>query len=81
MSHWLDEFKLSGKQTKSADGKILGNIREIENNYILTENESKFYVPRYLIEKYDGNTLWFKIDEEEAKNKFMLATSPATEPF
>ena len=81
MSHWLDDFKLSGKQTKSADGKILGSIREIENNYILTENDSKFYVPRYLIEKYDGNTLWFKIDEDEAKNKFMLETTPAPGPF
>lgn len=46
MSHWLNEFKISGKQTKSADVKMLGNIRELENNYVLTENESAFYIPR-----------------------------------
>ena len=81
MSHWLNEFKISGKQTKSADVKMLGNIRELENNYVLTENESAFYIPRYLIDKYDGNALWFKIDKAEAKSKFMLGTVPTSGPF
>lgn len=43
--------------------------------YVLIEDESKFYLPAYLIEKYDGNTLWFKIDGNEAKSKFMIATA------
>ena len=75
MSHWIHEFNVSGKQAKSADGKLLGSITEVENNYVLTENESKFYIPAYLIEKYDGNALWFKIDGNEAKNKFMIAAA------
>ena len=66
MSHWIYEFNLSGKQAKCVDGKHLGSLREVENNYVLTEDESKFYIPAYLIEKYDGNKLWFKIDVNEA---------------
>ena len=53
MSHWIHEFNLLGKQAKSVDGKLLGSIREVENNYVLTENESKFYLPTYLIDKSD----------------------------
>jgi hypothetical protein len=43
---------------------------------VLAEGESKFYIPTYLIEKYEGGKLWFRIDEGEAKSKFMLVTSP-----
>ena len=76
MSHWIHEFNLSGKQAKSADGKLLGSILEVENNYVLTENESKFYIPTYLIDKFNDNMLWFKIDGDEAKSKFMIASAP-----
>ena len=72
----VDRHKLSSKQAKSVNGKNLGSVREVENNYVLAECESKFYIPTYLIEKYDDSTLWFKIDEDEAKSKFMLATAP-----
>jgi hypothetical protein len=81
VSIWLNEFKLTSKQAKSADGTDLGNVREVENNYILTEGVSKFYIPTYFIQKYEDGTLWFKFDEAEAKSKFMLGTSPAPGPF
>lgn len=81
MSHWIYEFNFTGKQVKSVDGKMLGNVLEVENNYVLTENESKYFLPAYLIEKYDGNTLWFKIDGDEAKSKFMLGTAPVHGAF
>ena len=73
MSHWITEFNFSGKQAKSVDGKMLGNVREVVNNYVLTEDESKYYIPTYLIERYEDDKLWFKIDGYEAKSKFMMA--------
>ena len=76
MSHWLDRNKLSSKQAKCVNGKMLGNVQEVEDGYVLTEGESKFYIPTYLIDKYDGNALWFKIDEDEARSKFKIATAP-----
>lgn len=48
MSILEDRYKLPGKQVKSVDGILLGSVRELVNNYILTEGESKFYIPRYL---------------------------------
>jgi hypothetical protein len=77
MSRWIDQAKLSRRQAKSANGKILGNIGEVEENYVVTEGESKFYIPTYLIEKFDGDSLFFKIDDDEAKSKFMIAKAPA----
>lgn len=76
MSRW-QPYNLSSKQTKSVDGRMLGTIREVEDNYVLTDGEPRFYIPVYLIEKFDGDTLWFKIDEDEARSKFMIATAPA----
>jgi len=78
---WEDRYKLPGKQAKSVDGMLLGRVREMENDYVLTDGEPNFYIPRYLIEKYDGISLWFKIDSDEAKSKFMLGTSPTPSPF
>jgi hypothetical protein len=78
---WEDRYKLPGKQAKSVDGMLLGKVREMENDYVLTDGEPNFYIPRYLIEKYDGSSLWFKIDSDEAKSKFMLGTSPTPSPF
>ena len=76
MSRWIDRYKLSSKQAKSVNGKMLGNVMEVEDNYVLTEGESRFYIPAYLIEKFDGESLWFKIDEDEAKSRFKIATTP-----
>ena len=81
MSIWQDRYKIPGKEAKSTDGKSLGNIREMDSSYVLTDGEPNFYIPRYLIEKYDGNALWFKIDADEAKDKFMLGTVPVPGPF
>jgi len=76
MSHWIDQHNLSSRQAKSVNGKELGNVQEVADNYVLTEGESKFYIPIYLIEKYDVDALWFKISEDEAKSKFMIAKEP-----
>jgi hypothetical protein len=44
---WEDRYKLPGKQSKSVDGVLLGNVREMESDYVLTDGESNFYIPRY----------------------------------
>jgi hypothetical protein len=42
-----DRYKTPGKEAKSADGISLGNIREMDNRYVLTDGEPNFYIPRY----------------------------------
>jgi hypothetical protein len=72
MFQWVDRYKISNKKARSFDGKDLGKIKEVENNYVLIEGESKFYIPTYFIQKYEDGNLWFKIDEDEAKSRFMI---------
>jgi len=70
--HHVSMFQIPNKKARSFDGKELGNIKEVENNYVLIEGESKFYIPTYFIQKYEDGNLWFKIDEDEAKSRFMI---------
>jgi hypothetical protein len=36
----------------------------------------KFYLPKSLVERFDDNTVWFKITEEEANTYKKHATKP-----
>jgi uncharacterized protein (TIGR02271 family) len=44
-------------------------------------SKEKFYIPKYLVEGYDGNTLWFKVSEEEAKNSFLKDSAPTADEY
>ena len=68
---------LSKKGARDVNDQDLGKILEVDHNYVLIEkgtsnNDERFYIPLYLLEKYDQNTLWFRIDQEEAKNNFKV---------
>jgi hypothetical protein len=57
------DLNLSKQQAKD-----LGEIQEVDQNYILIQkgtpyNNERFYIPMYLVEKNNGNTLWFRIDQ------------------
>ena len=76
-------LNLSKKEAKDVNDNDLGEVQEVDENYILIEkrtsyNNERFYIPMYLAQKYDGNTLWFKIDQEEAKNNFTINSEPSS---
>ena len=54
--------ELKGKKVKSNDGKDLGDIDKISQNYIKLEKgtikKEKFWVPKYLADAFDGKVLW-----------------------
>ena len=69
------------KAARGANDEDLGNVQDVDQNHILTQrgmlnNEEKFYIPRYLVERYDDNVLWFRISKEEAKSSFMINSLP-----
>ena len=33
-------------------------------------DKNRFYLPKNLVDKFDGHTLWFKITEDEAYNTY-----------
>jgi hypothetical protein len=75
---------LSKKGARDVKDQDLGKILEVDHNYVLIEkgtsnNDERFYIPLYLLEKYDQNTLWFRIDQEEAKNNFTVYSQPISD--
>ena len=62
------------------DNSDLGEVLEINPEYIITQKGTlvvdKFYIPKSLIERFDDNTVWFKITEEDANKYKKHATKP-----
>ena len=61
--------ELKGGKIQSNDGKDLGDINKISQNYIKlvkgTIKKEKFWVPKYLADAFDGKVRWLLTGEEE----------------
>src|SRR5919202_981834 len=75
---WSDVIK---KEARGSNDEDLGEVQEVGENYILVQkgliNKDKFYIPKDMVESYDGDVLRFSISEEDAKSRF-LGDSPPT---
>jgi hypothetical protein len=75
MDDSFDWNKVIKKEAKSNDNKELGEIQGTEYNYLVVErglvNKEFFYIPKDLVENYDGKTVKFKISEEEIEKKYL----------
>jgi hypothetical protein len=74
-------YNLLQKKARGSNNEDLGEVQDSDEDYLLTQkeiskNKERLYIPRYLIEKYDGKTLWLRISEEEARNKFIINSQP-----
>ncbi|HET9807790.1 MAG TPA: hypothetical protein VFP49_12860 [Nitrososphaeraceae archaeon] len=49
----------------------LGEVQDVSNEYIITQqgtlDKVVFYIPKNLVDHFDGITVYFKLTEEEAK--------------
>ena len=72
---FVDWNKVIKKEAKSNDNKELGEIQGTEYNCLVVErglvNKEFFYIPKDLVENYDGKTVNFKISEEEIEKKYV----------
>jgi hypothetical protein len=77
--------QLKGKKVKSNDGKDLGDIDKISQNYIKLEKgtikKEKFWIPKYLADAFDGKVLWLLAGEEEIRAKFQYGEEPPVEQY
>ncbi len=59
------------KKKQGSDGGNLGEVKEITHNYVITEkgivDKDRFHIPKESIRHVDGQYVWFKITEEQAK--------------
>ncbi|AIF82751.1 conserved domain protein, TIGR02271+C111 [Candidatus Nitrososphaera evergladensis SR1] len=57
---WSDVIK---KEARGTDDSDFGEVQEVGQNYVLTQRgtleKERFYIPKYLVNGYDGHTLWF----------------------
>ena len=62
------------------DNAHLGEVQEINPEYIVTQKGTlvvdKFYIPKNLVDRFDDNTVWFRITKEEAQRYKKHATKP-----
>ena len=78
---------LKGKKVKSNDGKDVGDIKEVAQNFLRLEKgtvkKDKFWIPKYVADAYDGKTLWLLIDEGEIFSKYRNGSEspPAGEQY
>jgi hypothetical protein len=71
----LDFKSLKNKSVNTADGKLLGIIDSINNDYIIVKNKisKKMYyqIPLNKFNRWDGYTLWLRIPEVETAQHIM----------
>ena len=53
------------KEAIGIDESELGEVEEVNVEYIMTQSgttyKDKFYIPKYLVECFDGHYVWFRI--------------------
>ena len=67
--NWDDVIK---KEARGLDDADLGEVQEVNNDNVLTQkgvvSKDRYYLPKNLIIRFDGNKLWFNITKDEADN-------------
>jgi len=76
---WSDVIRKEARGTNDED---LGEVQEVGEKYILVKrgliNKDKFYIPKDMVESYEGEVLRFNISEEDAKSRFLGDSPPPT---
>jgi uncharacterized protein (TIGR02271 family) len=67
---WNDVIKKEARGT--IDDSDFGEVQEIGQHYVQTQkgmiSKDKFYIPKYLVQGYDGDTLWFNASEDQLQS-------------
>jgi uncharacterized protein (TIGR02271 family) len=76
----IDWDEIIKKEARGSGDEDLGEVQEVSGNYVLVQrgivNKEKFYIPRDLVESYDGDVLRFRVSEEDAKSRFLRDSAP-----
>jgi hypothetical protein len=76
---------LKGKKVKTNDGKEVGEIKEISQNFLRIEkgtiSKNKFWIPKYVADAYDGKTLWLLVGEEQLLQRYLYGEEPPAEQY
>jgi hypothetical protein len=70
----IDWDEVIKKEARGIDDADFGEVQLTIGDTVLTEkgvtDKKRFYLPKSLVDKFDGHTLWFNITEDEAYNTY-----------
>jgi hypothetical protein len=76
---------LKSKKVKTNDGKDVGEIKEISQNFLRIEkgtiSKDKYWIPKYLADAYDGKSLWLLVSEEHLLQRYLYGEEPPAEQY
>lgn len=79
---WDDVIKKEARG--AADDSDFGEVQEIGQHIVLTQkglvNKERFYVPKYLVQGYDGDTLWFNASGDQLQG-WMRDNAPSYDEY
>jgi uncharacterized protein (TIGR02271 family) len=79
---WDDVIK---KEARGSEDEDLGEVKETGQDYVLVQkgmiNKEKFYIPKNMVESYDGSVLRFNLSKEEVKNRYMRDSPPLVDEY
>ena len=69
ITNWDEIVK---KEARGINDYDLGEVHEVEPEIVVTKrglvDKDKFYLPKSLAERFDGDKVWFSITKEDAQN-------------
>ncbi|MFL6422653.1 MAG: hypothetical protein ACJ71R_03570 [Nitrososphaeraceae archaeon] len=69
--YWNEVVK---KEARGIDDADFGEVQMTMGDTVITEkgvtDKKRFYLPKSLVDKIDGHTLWFRTTEDEAYNTY-----------
>jgi hypothetical protein len=70
----IDWDEVVKKEARGINDADFGEVQLTIGDTVVTEkgiaDKNRFYLPKSLLDKFDGHTLWFKITEDEANNTY-----------
>jgi len=67
--------KIIKKEARGIDNADFGEIQSVDPDHVITQkgiiDKEIFFFPTNLVQGDDGDVVWFKVTEEEARNSYM----------
>jgi hypothetical protein len=68
------------KKVKSSDDKDLGKVQNVTRDYIQTKegtiSKKSYFIPKYHVQGYDGDSIWVSLKKDEVKERFEKENPP-----
>jgi len=71
MSSNIEWNEIVKKEARGINDFDLGEVQEIQDDVVVTQkgvlDKDKFYLPKNVVDRFDGHNVWFKITKEDAE--------------